>query len=179
MKTQILSISFLSIVILTIACSSPSKTAQQSRASAARLEPQTLGSVKNLHVFNQQFYLASQPSEDDLRQSKEKGIKTIVNLRPKSELTFDEEQFVRSLGMNYVHIPMTADSVKEKDIDKFIETLATKANEPVLVHCASGNRVGFMWSMYRLRHDGLPINDAIQEGKTAGMKSESLVNRVR
>lgn len=180
MKTLLRSVILLSALTLTGACgTSPAASKTGSPSAAAKLEPHSLGSVQKLHVLNNQFYLGSQPTEDDLRKSKEKGIKTIVNLRPKSELTFDEEQLVKSLGMNYVHIPMTADSIKNADIDKFIESLSTKTNEPVFVHCASGNRVGYMWSIYRLRHDGLSKNDAIAEGKTVGMKTESLIERVR
>jgi protein tyrosine phosphatase (PTP) superfamily phosphohydrolase (DUF442 family) len=44
-----------------------------------------------------------------------------------------------------------------------------KAQTPVLVHCSSGNRVGALWTTYRLSKDINP-KIAFEEGRTAGMK---------
>jgi protein tyrosine/serine phosphatase len=44
------------------------------------------------------------------------------------------------------------------------------ANLPVLVHCHSANRVGAMWALYRASK-GVPPAVAVEEGRTAGLKS--------
>ena len=43
--------------------------------------------------------------------------------------------------------------------------------EGVFVHCASGNRVGSLVSIYSHTHQGLSVEDAIKEGKKWGLTS--------
>ena len=44
----------------------------------------------------------------------------------------------------------------------------------VLMHCASSNRAGLMWSLFRGTEHGLAVGEAISEGKAAGMKNPGL-----
>ena len=49
----------------------------------------------------------------------------------------------------------------------------------VLLHCASSNRVGMVWSIYRGKNHGQPTNDAITDGKSAGLRAAPLEERAR
>ena len=51
------------------------------------------------------------------------------------------------------------------------------AQTPVLVHCASGNRVGALWTTYRLSK-GINSEIAFEEGRAAGMRP-SLEQKVK
>ena len=87
-----------------------------------------------------------QPSGDDLRQFKAQGYKTIINLRPPAEHpNFDEATLVESLGMTYVNIPTT--SALDRDlVERFHKALEDNEG-PMIVHCASGNRVGALFAL--------------------------------
>lgn len=87
-----------------------------------------------------------QPSDEDLRQFKAQGYKTIINLRPPTEHPdFDEASLVESLGMTYINIPTT--SALDRDlVDRFHRALEDH-DGPVVVHCASGNRVGALFAL--------------------------------
>ncbi|MCV6615788.1 MAG: hypothetical protein OIF35_12515, partial [Cellvibrionaceae bacterium] len=52
---------------------------------------------------------------------------------------------------------------------QFAEAFAETANDKVLLHCRSGNRVGMMWSMYQISQ-GIEAEQAIAEGRAMGMK---------
>ena len=113
--------------------------------------------------------VGGQPSQQDLQVLANAGIKVIVNLRPLNEtIPYDEASEVSRLGMTYHQIPVTE-----------IETFTPKAasalqqiialNQPCLVHCASGNRVGALIALaaYWLENTSAP--EAMALGLQAGL----------
>src|SRR5688572_19851360 len=55
------------------------------------------------------LFIAGQPTERALREMKERGVTTVINLRMPQEMErvgFDEAKLVADLGMKYVYIPM-------------------------------------------------------------------------
>lgn len=139
----------------------------------APFETRSVGGITK--IFSAQTYwIGPQPTESDLGELKKAGVRTIVNLRPAPELKYDERKAVESLGMQYVHIPITPASLKIADVDAFIETLASPNSGQVFVHCASNNRAGAMWAMFRNRHQAVPIDSAIAEARFVGMTAPAL-----
>ena len=61
--------------------------------------------------------------------------------------------------------------------EDFRAVVENEENYPLLVHCASANRVGFMWALYQLQN-GIDVEVAIGQGRTIGMKP-SRVAQVR
>ena len=58
-----------------------------------------------------------------------------------------------------------------KFIGEFARVVEDPNNAPLLVHCASANRVGAMWTLYRVRQ-GIPLAIALEEGRTAGLRPD-------
>jgi uncharacterized protein (TIGR01244 family) len=105
------------------------------------------------------------------------GFKTIVNLRQPSETGANIEQNVaeaKRLGLNYVSIPVNSQALDPKTLDRFLETIADTANQPVFVHCASANRVGAFWLAKRVLQDGWSIEKATEEARLIGLHSAPL-----
>ena len=67
------------------------------------------------------LYIAGQPTERALRDLKEQGVTTVINLRMPQEMGrvgFDEAKLIASLGM-YVYIPLsTAAFIRETQFGK-------------------------------------------------------------
>lgn len=160
------------------ACASPGNRAPSSQPSGT-LAPAPLASLSKASSLDGRIWIASQPTAKDLPAIAEKGVKLVVNLRPSSEIDWDEAGSVRELGMRYLQIPVTVDTLSERDVDAFVAALADPANQPVFVHCHSANRAGALWALYRIRRDGLGLEEAIGEAKTAGMRSPKLEEFVR
>lgn len=99
------------------------------------------------------------------------GFSSIVDLRTPPEGV--EEEKVETLGNNlrYINIPVGKAPPSRAQIDQFRDWIDDPANRPVIVHCASANRVGTLWAMYRLT-EGISLAEALMEGRTIGMKPE-------
>ncbi|MCK7596915.1 protein tyrosine phosphatase family protein [Microbulbifer sp. CAU 1566] len=101
---------------------------------------------------------------------KNKGFKTIVDLRTPEEGTVEEQTAVEAAGMVYVNLPVSKGAPSDQLIAQLGKILENADAAPVLLHCASGNRVGAVWAIYRARQ-GIPLEIAIEEGRTAGMRA--------
>ena len=101
---------------------------------------------------------------------KEKGFRTIIDLRTPEEGTEEERKAVEATGMTYVNLPIAKGAPTDAQIARLAELLEDASASPILLHCASGNRVGAAWAIYRARK-GIPLEIAIEEGRTAGMRT--------
>jgi uncharacterized protein (TIGR01244 family) len=112
-----------------------------------------------------------------LKGLKDDGFKTIINLRQPSEQGANIEQNMaeaKTLGLNYVSIPVNGQSPDPKAVDQFLATIANKANQPAFIHCASASRVGALWMVKRVLQDGWPVEKATEEAKLIGLRSAPL-----
>lgn len=153
----------------------PDKTAWHEGVSVYSTE---LGAIPNVSKFGDHVYFAGQPTADDFRLLKEHGVGTIVNLRSAPEvkgLDFDEAALAKELGIAYEHVPVGREVPSAADLNRIVEALQGAGDAPVLIHCASSNRVGFVWSLLRSKEFGLSADDALAEGKAAGMRAPALV----
>ncbi|MGA8295079.1 MAG: protein tyrosine phosphatase family protein [Rhodoplanes sp.] len=98
------------------------------------------------------------------------GFATIVDLRGPDEGAGAEKQAVEAAG--YVNIPVTGGVPTDAQIAEFARVVEDANNAPLLVHCASANRVGAMWTLYRVRQ-GVPLSIALEGGRTAGLRPDN------
>lgn len=98
------------------------------------------------------------------------GFRTIVDLRTTSETDGSEKAAAEAAGMTYVHIPVATRAPTAEQVAQFSELMAAEGNKPILVHCASANRVGAIWALYRAS-TGVAAMTAIEEGRVLGLSS--------
>lgn len=135
-----------------------------------KLEECKLGSTYNVHRLGK-VYLAGQPSADDFSIAKKDGIKTVINLRTPGEMRFDEKGVLKGLGLEYHYLPFAApDTLKDEIFEKSLKVLSDKKKQPVLLHCASANRVGAIWLAHRVLTDKVPYAKALKEAKEVGLR---------
>ncbi len=112
------------------------------------------------------------PRPQDLRDAQAKGVRTVVNLCPPSEDPgYDEPALVRELGMRYVNIPIAGPADLTPENARKLAAVLTAADGAILVHCASGNRVGALFALKAHYVDGMPPAQAIAEGRAHGLKA--------
>lgn len=110
-----------------------------------------------------------QPTTEQLKTLAGLGYKTVINLRGPGESGSTDPALVESLGMTYVAIPIAgAGDVSEDNARKLAAALGTGA-DPVVVHCASGNRVGAIFALKAYYVDGATPEDALAIGQAAGV----------
>lgn len=167
-------ITLVSSVALTVADDKPPKIEKPKK-----LEPAKCGSVKQLHAFDD-IFLAGQPGEADFAEFKKRGVKTVLNLRTKEEMDFDEAKAVKGLGLEYHHVPIASpDALTDENFDKLRKLLNDKQERPLLLHCASANRVGAVWLAHRVLDGGLTYDAALAEAKIVGLKSPAMETKAK
>ena len=122
---------------------------------------------------------AGQPSSAGLARLKELGFRTVVNLRVEGESGYvDEKAILEAQGLRYVHVPLTASTLSDADVQAVRAVLDDAAAGPVLIHCTSGNRVGAVWAVIQGRR-GKTADEAEAEGRRVGMKGSAMTSAVR
>jgi uncharacterized protein (TIGR01244 family) len=112
---------------------------------------------------------AGQPSADALAAVAAAGVKTVIDLRGvKEDRGMDEKATVEKLGMSYVTLPVEGASGVTFDNAKTLDKLLKQAPGPVLIHCASGNRVGALLAL-RAEMNGTKADDALALGLASGL----------
>ena len=139
-----------------------------------KLEACKIGKAQPSHRLGN-LYLAGQPQAEDFQLAKELGIKTVLNLRKKEELTWDEEATVKKLGLTYINLPFASPAELKDDVfDQARKVLRDKERQPLLLHCASANRVGAIWLAHRVLDDKVPYEQALEEARKVGLKAPAL-----
>lgn len=146
-------------------------------AEGARIEPAPVGSAPNASAFGTQVRFAGQPGEKDFDEYAKLGVKKVINLRMPAEMQkveFNEPEVVKKAGMEYISVPFGPEPPTDEDLNRIYAVLREAGGQKVLLHCASSNRAGLAWSLFRASQHGLPAEEAVAEGKAAGLKSPAL-----
>lgn len=133
--------------------------------------------ITNLNKPAENIYSSGQPSQEAFKGIAESGIEVVVNLRPHSELDWNEQALVESLGMAYINLPVAgAADITHENAQALESLLAELEGKQVLVHCSSSNRVGALSALTAYKKNGGDINASVDEGKKWGLtRLESLV----
>jgi uncharacterized protein (TIGR01244 family) len=108
---------------------------------------------------------------EDIARLQRAGIRHVIDLTAEAETPeFDEESAVRSVGIGYSNLPLTgAEDLTQVNVAAF-DRLLHEAQRPLLVHCASGNRVGAIAALRAAWIDGKSVEEAVAIGKAWGLK---------
>jgi uncharacterized protein (TIGR01244 family) len=143
-------------------------------APASTAEPATAATTASgvaLLRPREGLLVAGQPGAGDWSALAASGVRTVVNLRPEGELKGrDERAEVATAGMRYVELPVSGPADITPENAKALSALLAQAEGPVLVHCASGNRVGGLLAV-AMAQNGMSTAQALDFGRSAGMKS--------
>ena len=127
--------------------------------------------VPGVHMPQPTLITGGQPGADAWSTLRKQGVTTVVNLRPDAEMAGrDEAAEVRAAGMAYHQIPVDGAAGITLDKARQLQSLLQQSDGRILVHCASGNRVGALIALGAADAGATP-EQAIQQGKAAGMTS--------
>lgn len=157
---------FLVLIAATIlaACTNPNNETATTGGDTAMFDSESFKKVDS------NTYSGGQPSPEQLTAMKKAGIKTIINLRPHSEISWNEAKYAKELGINYINIPVAnASEITPENAVLLQNTIKENNHSPLLVHCGSGNRVGALISVAEATLNGATVEGAILEGKRWGL----------
>jgi len=117
-----------------------------------------------------------QPSAEQLAAFKAAGVQEVLDLRdPMEPRLLDELAVARSLGLEYTNVPVGAGSLTDETLDRILDVLHRSRERQVLVHCASGNRVGGAILPYLIINEGFDEEDAVGQAMRVGLRSAELM----
>jgi uncharacterized protein (TIGR01244 family) len=119
------------------------------------------------------LWISGQPSAAQWSAVKAAGIRRVINLRPASEEPGrDEAAEVANAGLHYTVLPIAgAADLTRSQVEALDRLLAEAGEEPTLLHCASGNRVGALMGLRAAWLQGQTIEDALSIGRAHGLSA--------
>jgi uncharacterized protein (TIGR01244 family) len=112
-----------------------------------------------------------QPTAQDLVRLQAQGVRTVIDLRGRDEdRGFDEAAEATRLGLAYVALPIAGKNDITPASADALQALLDEHGDGVLLHCASGNRVGALLALAAARA-GVPAAEALAFGREAGLAS--------
>lgn len=132
---------------------------------ASWAQPVNLEGVPNLHQVSTNLYRSAQPTAPGMRNLRQQGIATVVNLR---SFNSDQDE-IKGTGLGYEHIYMKAWHPEREEVVRFLQIVNDPKRTPVLVHCQHGaDRTGTMCAMYRVVVQGWTKEAAMREMTEGG-----------
>ena len=118
------------------------------------------------------LHTGGQPTAEDLERLKAEGVRTVIDLRGATEdRGYDQAAEVRRLGMDYIALPIAGKDDITPANAAALHALLEEHEGEVLLHCASGNRVGALLALAAVQVDGASAEEALTLGRAAGLKS--------
>lgn len=128
--------------------------------------------MTQIRPFARDRYSSGQPNPEQLGRLAREGIRTVINLRAPGEPDqYDEQAEAEHHGLRYVAIPVAgAQDLTPETVQRFSHELAqAQLAGPVLIHCASANRVGALVALEQGWHQGAEPDAALKLGRVAGL----------
>jgi uncharacterized protein (TIGR01244 family) len=146
-------------------------------AAGAQVTKETVAGVRNFSRLDTTIACAGATTPDALAEIKKMGYASVINLRPATEPGADVEAgaaAAKAAGITYIHLPFNSSAPDPGLVDAFLAAVTSPANQPVFVHCASGNRAAALWMVKRIVVDGWDENRAAEEATALGLTSAAL-----
>lgn len=141
-------------------------------AAGCTLRPARAGLPALAHARSPErgIVVAGRLAPADAARLREAGVRHVIDLTPDAETPgFDEAAAVAAAGLGYANLPLAgAADLTYGNVRAFHALLGT-APRPVLVHCASGNRVGAMAALRAAWVEGRPLEESLAIGRAWGL----------
>lgn len=124
--------------------------------------------------------LGGRPDADDFAQMAASNYRTIIDLRSLRETGVQDDQaLVETLGMTSIHIEVAGAGGLTRAAAALLDGVLETCEGRVVIHCASGNRVGALLALRAYWMQGISKDAAIALGVEAGLtKLEPVVRQI-
>jgi protein tyrosine phosphatase (PTP) superfamily phosphohydrolase (DUF442 family) len=173
MRSRILK-SLACLVLLATAAATASAA-----PAASRNAPPTFG-IPQATFPRPGLLFAGQPTGEQIQLlAEEGGYHSVIDLRsPDEPRGYDEPEAARLTGLAYFSIPVTAATLDQAAIDRFLAALRAAA-PPVIVHGSTADRPAallYAWLVLEKRESPL---QALEHARAAGLRDRELIHKVR
>jgi uncharacterized protein (TIGR01244 family) len=164
MRKHIVSAAFLAVTLVA-------------GSAFAQVTKPTVAGVTNFAKLESTIACAGATTPAGVAEVKKLGYKTVINLRQANEAGAEieaEAAAAKQAGVKYFHLPVNGSAPDPAIVDQFLSAVGAPENQPVFIHCASGNRAAALWMIKRLVVDGWDTDRASTEATALGLTSPAL-----
>lgn len=103
------------------------------------------------------------PTVEQMKDVAQAGVQVVINLAPHDvpNALPNEGELVRSLGMDYVNLPVIWRAPDAELLLQFMDTMDAYTGRKIHVHCEANYRASAFIMMYRVNRLGWKKEDAI------------------
>lgn len=162
--------------VLLAATAWAGEIAPADRARLERIQQTLSADVPRVLCLDENFATGGQPVGDAYVKAAASGFRSVLSLRTNAEgidLVFERARVERN-KMRYFNIPVDGSSPRVEQADEFLRVARDKTNHPMLVNCASANRVGAFMMILRVVDQGWSEDKALDEAVKIGLASDNL-----
>jgi uncharacterized protein (TIGR01244 family) len=118
------------------------------------------------------LHTSGQPTLEQLDALAAEDVHAVIDLRGYDEdRGYDEAAELKARGIAYYSLPINGKGDLTPANATALKHLLDENSNGVLLHCASGNRVGALLALMAAQEEGLAPEKAMGLGKNAGMSS--------
>ena len=128
--------------------------AKPMKAETEKTGDASIFSIPNAVRHSDGTLTGGQPSDEQLKDAKEQGFKTIINLRTAGEDADKQGAQVEALGMKSVWLPIAGKKGLTAENARRLAKALEESPKPVVLHCGSGQRVGALMALKAHFTDG-------------------------
>ena len=143
----------------------------------AQVTKESVPGVTNFARVETTIACAGATTPAAVAELKRMGYRSIINLRLPDEEGADveaEAAAAAAAGVKYVSLPFNGASPDPAVVDRFLQAVTEPANQPVFLHCHTGNRAAALWMIKRMTVDGWDAQRAASEATALGLTSSAL-----
>ena len=119
--------------------------------------------IYHYQYLDENLSSSGMPAADQLKDVAAAGIQLVINLAPHDSPNAipDEARLVKSLGMEYINIPVTWRAPEAEALTRFMDEMDAHARKKILVHCEANYRASAFVMLYRILRLGWNKADAV------------------
>ncbi len=121
-----------------------------------------LNEITNFRQYSPSFASSGQPTRDQFQAIADNGFERVVYIAftNNQNALSDADQLVKSLGMEYMHVPVSFDNPLPDDFYAFADSMQRNTGKKTLLHCQVNARATAFSFLYRVIHENVPVAEA-------------------
>lgn len=133
-----------------------------------------LAAITNFRQYSESFASAGQPTREQFQTLKDSGFERIVYIAftNNPNALADEDQLVKGLGMEYMHVPVDFSNPLPDDFYAFADSMQRNTDKKTLLHCQVNARATAFSFLYRVIYEDVPIAEAKADMNTVWQPNE-------
>ncbi len=130
--------------------------------------------ILNYREYSPLFASAGQPTPVQLEALRDRGFERIIYIAfsDNPNALANEDQLVKALGMDYLHIPVDWNNPTARDFYTFADAMQRDKQMKTLLHCQINARATAFSFLYRVIYEGASVADAKADMNTVWKPNE-------